>query len=79
MKKPIETLKLLSKEDSMIIFSTIDPILEFHTQFCVRLEKEFENYHKYSMFGDIILKYVSFFQIYQEYILYAEQAEKKFL
>ena len=65
MKKPIEKLDILHKDEKLIIFSTIESILNFHKQFCAQLEIQYEKHTKYTEYGDLIKKYVSFFQIYQ--------------
>ena len=63
----------------MKLFSTIEPILAFHSHFLQELNKKFEKYEKYQTFGDVFLKNIPFFKIYTDYIMYADDAQKLLL
>lgn len=60
----------------MKLFSTIESIHTFHKQFHEALNAKFSNYDKYQTYGDIFRKNIPFFKLYNDYILYADQAEK---
>lgn len=75
IKKPIQATGLLSKEDIIKIFSTIQPILALHTHFYQQLNDKFVNYDKNQIYGDILVKNFPYFKIYNDYIYYADQAQ----
>lgn len=49
--------------------------MQIHQFFYEQLQTKYEKYEKYQTYGDIIKKNFPFFQIYTDYVLYADEAQ----